>query len=81
MTESPLQDWQPRSSAELCLLLIMTIADEPKRLIHVRDFCRLYEIKEKVSGWGAPEKAAVQEASLAQSAPKLGRIFGSGVHE
>jgi hypothetical protein len=79
-TESPLQDWQPRTSAELCLLLIMTIADEPKRLIHVRDFCRLYEIKEKVWALAPPGPAERGEAPV-QSAPKLGRIFGSGVHE
>jgi hypothetical protein len=37
----------PASSAELCLYLIMILPDPETRAQHVKDFCRLYEIREK----------------------------------
>jgi hypothetical protein len=37
----------PASSAELCLYLIMILPDIDTRRLHIKDFCRLYEIREK----------------------------------
>jgi hypothetical protein len=37
----------PASSAELCLYLIMILPDIDTRRLHIKDFCRLYDIKEK----------------------------------
>ena|SRR5258705_1767398 len=59
MSEEP-PPWQPKSSAELCLYLIMTLAEEPRRLSMVKDFVRLYDIRERVTSWSqsfSPEVA------------------------
>ena len=37
----------PTSSAELCLYLIMILPEMETRRVHIKDFCRLYEIREK----------------------------------
>jgi hypothetical protein len=57
-------DWQPASSAELCLYLILTLPDEARRLAHIKDFCRIYEVKERTVHQPGSDLA------------KLGRIIG-----
>jgi hypothetical protein len=37
----------PATSAELCLYLIMILPEVETRRLHIKDFCRLYEIREK----------------------------------
>jgi hypothetical protein len=48
--ESPIVPDPPASSAELCLYLIMILPDPETRRLHIKDFCRLYEIREKRPG-------------------------------
>lgn len=52
MSQDPTAD-QPvefnsiNTAAELCLYLIMILPDEAIRIARVKDFCRLYDIKER----------------------------------
>ena len=60
---------KPTTAAELCLFLIMSLPEIEDRKQHVRDFCALYDIKEK-----SPPYLRQEEESSKQLAG-IGRII------
>jgi hypothetical protein len=59
---------EPQTAAELTLYLIAIMPDEARRIELIKDFCRIYAVKEKYP--------AHTDAS-----PLPGRIFTSGKSE
>jgi hypothetical protein len=51
---------RPATAAELSLYLIMILPDETERRTYIKDFCRLYEIRERRTnpeGFNTPPSA------------------------
>jgi hypothetical protein len=76
VSEEPSSEWQPKSSAELCLYLIMTLPEEPRRLAMVKDFVRLYDIRERVSTWSmSPGSEAASSGNEPPSGARTGATY------